>query len=86
MPNTRKNRNTHNKTKKGTFTKKDYVSGDGMVTKIWGPIFWTAMHTMSFNSSIYNLFKHTSNKFIKGCNKLCKIRKCYVTIKHKYYV
>ena len=49
MPNTRKNRNTHNKTKKRTFTKKDYVSGDGMVTKIWGPIFWTAIHTMSFN-------------------------------------
>jgi len=49
MPQTRKNRNTHNKTKKGAFTKKDYSSGDGMVTKIWGPIFWTAIHTMSFN-------------------------------------
>ena len=49
MSHTRKNRNTHNKTKKRTFSKKDYSSGDGMVTKIWGPIFWTAIHTMSFN-------------------------------------
>ena len=49
MTQTRKNRNKHNKTKKRVFNKKDFSSGDGMVTKIWGPIFWTAMHTMSFN-------------------------------------
>ena len=49
MTQTRKNRNTHNKTKKSVFTKKDYISGDGMVVKIWGPIFWTAIHTLSFN-------------------------------------
>lgn len=48
MTHTRKNRNTHNKTKK-TFTKKDYNSGDGMITKIWGPLAWTFLHTMSFN-------------------------------------
>ena len=51
MTQTRKNRNTRNKTRKSksVFTKKDYSSGDGMVVKIWGPIFWTAIHTMSFN-------------------------------------
>ena len=49
MTHTRKNRNTRNKTKKRVFTKKDFLSGDGMVTKIWGPIFWTAIHTVSFN-------------------------------------
>jgi hypothetical protein len=49
MTQTRKNRNIHNKTQKRTFTKKDFNSGDGMVTKIWGPVFWTAIHTMSFN-------------------------------------
>lgn len=48
MTQTRKNRNTHNKTKK-VFTKKDYNSGDGMVTKIWGPAMWHYLHTMSFN-------------------------------------
>jgi len=49
MTQTRKNRNTHNKTKKNVFTKKDYKSGDGMVTKIWGPPMWHYLHTMSFN-------------------------------------
>jgi hypothetical protein len=49
MTQTRKNRNTYNKTKKRTFTKKDFNSGDGMVTKIWGPAQWHFLHTMSFN-------------------------------------
>ena len=49
MTQTRKNRNTHNKTKKRVFTKKDYESGDGMMTKIWGAAAWHFLHTMSFN-------------------------------------
>ena len=49
MTQTRKNRNTNNKTKKRVFTKKDYESGDGMMTKIWGPAMWHYLHTMSFN-------------------------------------
>ena len=49
MTQTRKNRNTHNKTKKHVFSKKDYESGDGMMTKIWGPAMWHYLHTMSFN-------------------------------------
>ena len=49
MNKTRKNRNTHNKTKKRVFLKKHYESGDGMMTKIWGPAMWHYLHTMSFN-------------------------------------
>ena len=49
MNKTRKNRDTHNKTKKRVFTKKDYISGDGMQTNIWGPAQWHFLHTMSFN-------------------------------------
>ena len=47
--NTRKNRNTHNKTKKRTFTKNDYKSGDGMLVSVWGAPQWHFLHTMSFN-------------------------------------
>ena len=47
--NTRKNRKTHNKTKKRTFTKNDYKSGDGMLVSVWGPAMWHYLHTMSFN-------------------------------------
>ena len=43
-----RNRKSHNKTKR-VFKKKHYYSGDGMVTKIWGPVAWTLMHTISFN-------------------------------------
>jgi hypothetical protein len=49
MSHTRKNRNNRNKTKKRTFKKKDYNSGDGMLTSVWGPAQWHFLHTMSFN-------------------------------------
>ena len=32
-----------------TFKKRDYISGDGMLTSVWGPSMWHYMHTMSFN-------------------------------------
>ena len=48
MTQTRKNRNTHNRTKR-VFNKKDFNSGDGMMVKIWGPPFWHVLHTISFN-------------------------------------
>lgn len=32
-----------------TFKKKEYSSGDGMLTTIWGPSMWHFLHTMSFN-------------------------------------
>lgn len=49
MGKTRKNRDTHNKTKKRVFSKNDYNSGDGMLTSVWGPAMWHYLHTMSFN-------------------------------------
>ena len=35
--------------KKHVFNEKDYNSGDGMLTSVWGPALWHALHTMSFN-------------------------------------
>ena len=51
MKGTQKRRQTpHNKTRrKYTFAKKDYVSGDGMLTTVFGPPMWTFLHIMSFN-------------------------------------
>ena len=48
MVKTKKNKNVKNKTKR-IFKKNDFNSGDGMMTKIWGPIAWTFLHTISFN-------------------------------------
>lgn len=43
--------NAHNKTKKQerVFSKKDYYSGDGFLTTVWGPAAWHLLHTISFN-------------------------------------
>ena len=35
--------------KQCVFNKKDYNSGDGMLTSVWGPNLWHVLHTMSFN-------------------------------------
>ena len=41
---------TQSRTKKvRAFTKKDFHSGDGMLTTVWGPSMWHFLHTMSFN-------------------------------------
>jgi hypothetical protein len=48
---TRKKRNTKNKTKK-IYSTKDYSSGEGMMTSVWGPGMWHYLHTMSFNYPI----------------------------------
>jgi hypothetical protein len=53
MSKTRKNRNNNNKSRKRVFTKKDYNSGDGMLTAVWGPPMWHYLHTMSFNYPIH---------------------------------
>ena len=32
-----------------TYSKKDYNSGEGMLTSVWGPGMWHFLHTISFN-------------------------------------
>lgn len=36
-----------------TFKKRDYDSGDGMLTSVWGPGMWHFLHTTSFNYPVY---------------------------------
>ena len=38
-----------NTTKKSIYNNKDYKSGDGMLTSVWGPSLWHYLHVMSFN-------------------------------------
>ena len=79
MTQTRKHKNINNKTKR-VFKKHNFSSSDGMVTKIWGPIIWTALHTISFNYPInptnedkihYKEFIY-SLKYVLPC-KYCRI-------------
>lgn len=45
----KKNKKNRTTRKKRIFTKKQYTSGDGMLTTVWGPSMWHYLHTMSFN-------------------------------------
>ena len=51
MNKTRKNKPKNKRNKRNTrvFSKKDFCSGDGMLTSVWGPSMWHNLHTMSFN-------------------------------------
>jgi hypothetical protein len=87
---TKKNRNKNkknkkrnkkrNKTKKRVYSMKDYKSGDGMLTSVWGPSLWHYLHTMSFNYPLkptiedkkyYKQFM-LSLKYVLPC-KYCRI-------------
>ena len=48
---TKKNKKNkkYKRTKKRVFKLKDYKSGDGMLTSVWGPSLWHFLHTISFN-------------------------------------
>ena len=35
--------------KNSPFTKEDFLSGEGMMTSVWGPPMWHVLHTISFN-------------------------------------
>lgn len=50
MTQTRKHLTKKNKTRKQrVFKRKDFYSGDGFLTSIWGPAQWHMLHTISFN-------------------------------------
>ena len=38
--------------KNSPFTKEDFLSGEGMMTSVWGPPMWHVLHTISFNYPI----------------------------------
>jgi len=44
-----KTRKKEGSIKKRVYGKRDFISGDGMLTSVWGPGMWHYLHTMSFN-------------------------------------
>jgi hypothetical protein len=83
MTKTRKNNtsysNKQNKTKtKRVFKKTDFYSGDGMVTKIWGPVAWTLLHTISFNYPVNPTLeqKHQYRDFILSLQNVLPCGTC----------
>ena len=59
---TRRKYKKGNKTLKRVYKKKEYSSGDGMLTTVWGPSMWHYLHTMSFNYPV-NPTKHDKKHY-----------------------
>ena len=66
------------KTKKRVFTKKHYMSGDGMLTAVWGPSLWHYLHIMSFNYPINptNTHKKYYKQFLQNLSFTLPCKHC----------
>jgi hypothetical protein len=56
----------------------NYNSGNGFVVNIWGPVFWFALHTMSFNYPVNPTYKNkkTYMDFILNLQYVLPCGKC----------
>jgi len=86
---TARKRSIKNKTrKKNAFTKKDYNSGDGFLTSVWGPPMWHFLHTMSFNYPVNpteNDKKHYKD-FILSLQYILPCKYCRTNLKNNFKV
>jgi hypothetical protein len=71
-----------NKKKKYTFTRKEYMSGDGMMTSIWGPAMWHALHTISFDYPVHpsNEQKKHYKEFIESLKYVLPCKYCRLNL------
>lgn len=71
---------------KRIFTKKQYNSGDGMLTSVWGPSMWHYMHTMSFNYPIYPTSedKKKYREFILNLQYTLPCKYCRMNLKNNF--
>lgn len=70
-----------NKTK--TFKRKDYNSGEGMVTSTWGPAAWHFIHTISFNYPVNPTKEDKKNyrNFIFALQHVLPCKYCRMNLK-----
>ena len=88
MSKTKKNRRHSKKThtKKRTYTRKQYNSGDGMLTSVWGPSLWHYLHLMSFNyptNPTKNDKKHYRD-FILSLKNVLPCKYCRENLKNNF--
>ena len=47
-------RKKNKKKQRKTYKKKHFSSGEGMLTRVWGPPLWHFLHLMSFNYPVHH--------------------------------
>ena len=79
--NTKKNA-IKNQKKKYTFTRNEYMSGDGMMTSIWGPAMWHTLHTISFDYPVHptNEDKKHYKEFIESLKYVLPCKYCRLNL------
>ena len=72
--------------KRHIYTKKQYNSGDGMLTSTWGPPMWHYLHTMSFNYPARPSQKDKKNykNFISMLQYVLPCRHCRINLKNNF--
>jgi hypothetical protein len=72
----------NNKTKKYIFSRKDYMSGDGMLTSVWGPAAWHLLHTISFNYPIHPTDEHKKyyKEFVENLTNVLPCKYCRMNL------
>lgn len=81
-----KNNKNTKKVKKYVFTNKEYNSGDGMLTRSWGPAMWHSIHMMSFNYPV-NPTKDDKNNyrnFILNLQNVLPCKYCRNNLKRNF--
>ena len=78
--------NTRKDKKRRTYKRKDYHSGDGMLTTVWGPAMWHSLHTMSFNYPVNPTTKDKKNyrRFILNLQNVLPCRYCRENLKRNF--
>jgi len=80
---TRKRKLNANKTRKSSvFNGKDYNSGDGFLTSVWGPPMWHFLHTMSFNYPISPTEKDKTHykNFVLSLRNILPCKYCRINL------
>ena len=74
------------KTNKSTYNNKDYQSGDGMLTSVWGPSLWHYLHVMSFNYPINptNLQKQKYKQLLLNFQYTLPCKYCRMNLKKNF--
>ena len=69
-----------------TFKKRDYDSGDGMLTSVWGPGMWHFLHTMSFNYPVApsQQQQHQYRTFIIGLQHILPCKYCRTNLRNNF--
>lgn len=79
-------RRSKNDKKKRTYKRKDYYSGDGMLTTVWGPAMWHSLHTISFNYPVKPTQKEKKDyrRFILNLQNVLPCRYCRENLKRNF--